>query len=119
MAEHSDSFDKRIKEYEFTPAVFRTQVERYISHQQEIKDNFKTVFEKIDKISDRISSLPCDKHEGDKKVLETRLSIIEKKPPEDKRLVFISMFGCGALGGLIVSGVMKLSDIARIVIGGH
>lgn len=127
MVEHSGAYDKRIQEYEkdnpFSPAIFLSEQKRWKEHVNEVRADIKELKEEVKismkQISDKLASLPCERHEGDRKVLETRIKAIEDKPQDDKRIVWIAMLGCGVIGGLIVSGTLKVIQAASLMLGAH
>ena len=129
---HSNEFDERMKKYVddvgFTPALFyatQTRHKEHIDRIEKKQDELSRVIgdavinlsKDIRELSSKISSLPCDKHDGERKVLEQRVHTLETKPADDKKLIYIAMIGCGAVGGLIVSGVVKIGEIAKHITG--
>jgi len=114
-------YDRRLAEYisefGFTPAMFLAESRRHKEHIDGIRSDIKDMVKKVDVLNEAILRLPCDKHEGARMVLETRVEALENKPKEDMRIVYISMLGCGAIGGLIVSGVLKLGELVKQAIG--
>lgn len=130
--EHSSAFDGRMADYMeqegFTPALFQAMSIRHKEHidrlekshdalSKAIGDAVLNLSSDIKELTKQVSGLPCDKHEGERKLLESRVSRIENKPVEDRKLSYMAMVACGAVGGLIVSGVLNIQKIAMHVLG--
>jgi len=130
--EHSSAFDERVATYMeqegFTPALFQAMSIRHKEHIDRLEKSHDELSKAIGSavlnlstdikaLTALIAGLPCDKHEGARKLVEARVTVLENKPKEDNRMTYIMMFSCSVVGGLVVSGALSIQKIAMHVLG--
>ena len=105
-----DSEEEKPERDAVTVAVLWEDRKRHFRH-YEVMDT------KLDKLLAAVALLPCTRHEGETRLLEQKVSQIDKKLEEDKRSNYVTMAACGVLGGLVVSGGIKISQMVFKIFG--